>query len=205
MSWNVKCHEMSNVMKCQMSWSVKCHEVSKVFKCQTSPNGKCHQISNVKCNQMSNIVKFLMSVEVALCSGPCRVPLQWPPAAAPDYSREISQRLSTQCLSNLFKCNPSILSKQSFYRLTDPSNPRCYIRLRWSCFYLRNHPLKTSGKLCFCIKLTRTRIWWITCWIQGRFGHFDFLSQAGVCPRQFNKTEKQSKHALVKLIIYQFG
>ena len=121
-------------MKCQMSWSVKCHEVSKVFKCQTSPNGKCHQISNVKCNQMSNIVKFLMSVEVALCSGPCRVPLQWPPAAAPDYSREISQRLSTQCLSNLFKCHPSFLSKQSFYRLTDRSNPRCYIHLRWSCF-----------------------------------------------------------------------
>ena len=23
MSWNVKCHEMSNVMKCQMSWNVK--------------------------------------------------------------------------------------------------------------------------------------------------------------------------------------
>ena len=133
MSLNVKCHEMSNVMKCQMSWSVKCHEVSKVFKCQTSPNGKCHQISNVKCNQMSNIVKFLMSVEVALCSGPCRVPLQWPPAAAPGYSREISQRLSTQCLSNLFKCHPSFLSKQSFYRLTDRSNPRCYIHLRWSC------------------------------------------------------------------------
>ena len=89
--------------------------------------------SNVKCNQMSNIVKFLMSVEVALCSGPCRVPLQWPPAAAPGYSREISQRLSTQCLSNLFKCHPSFLSKQSFYRLTDRSNPRCYIHLRWSC------------------------------------------------------------------------
>ena len=140
MSWSVKCHEMSNVMKCQMSWSVKCHEVSKVLKCQTSPNGKCHQISNVKCNQMSNIVKFLMSNEVALCSGPCRVPLQWPPAAAPDYSREISQRLSTQCLSNLFKCHPSFLSKQSFYCLTDRSNPRCYIHLRWSCFTLQPYP-----------------------------------------------------------------
>ena len=144
MSWNVKCHEMSNVMKChhhemsnvmkfhhhemsnvmkcQMSWNFKCHEVSNLMKCQRSlnvkrhqiSNVKCNQMSNVKCNQMSNIVKFLMSVEVALCSGPCRVPLQWPPAAAPGYSREISQRLSTHCLSNLFKCHPSFISKQSF-------------------------------------------------------------------------------------------
>ena len=122
MSPNGKCHQISNEMKCQISLNVKGIKMSNVTKGQMP--------SNVKCNQMSNIVKFLMSVEVALCSGPCRVPLQWPPAAAPDYSREISQRLSTQCLSNLFKCNPSILSKQSFYRLTDPSNPRCYIRLR---------------------------------------------------------------------------
>ena len=96
---NVKCHKMSNVMKCQMSWNVKCHEVSNV-----SWSGS----------------------------------LQWTPpcplTVAPDYSREISQRLSTQCLSNLFKCHPSFLSKHSFYRLTDRSNPRCYIHLRWSCF-----------------------------------------------------------------------
>ena len=26
---NVKCHDMSNVMKCQMSLSVKCHEMSQ--------------------------------------------------------------------------------------------------------------------------------------------------------------------------------
>ena len=36
----------------------------------------------------------------------------------------------------LFKCNPSILSKQFFYRLTDLSKPRCYIHLRWSCYRL---------------------------------------------------------------------
>ena len=74
----------------------------------------------------------IFSIFVFLCF--CRVPLLWPLAAAPGYSREISQRLSTQCLSNLFKCHPSFLSKQSFYRLTDRSNPRCYFHLRWSCF-----------------------------------------------------------------------
>ena len=77
---------------------------------------------------------------------PCRVPLQWPPAAAPDYSREISQRLSTQCLSNLFKCHPSFLSKQSFYRLTDRSNPRCFIHLRWSCFHQMD-----SSQMCWLL------------------------------------------------------
>ena len=46
MSWNVKCHEMSNVkchempydmnVKCQMSLNVKCHEMSNVMKCKMS-------------------------------------------------------------------------------------------------------------------------------------------------------------------------
>ena len=69
MSWNIKCHEISNVMKCQMSWnenfmkcqmlwnincqmswSVKIYEVSKVLKCQRLSNGKHHFMENViKC------------------------------------------------------------------------------------------------------------------------------------------------------------
>ena len=31
-SWNIKCHEMSIVVKCQMSWNVKCLEMSNVMK-----------------------------------------------------------------------------------------------------------------------------------------------------------------------------
>ena len=37
-SWNVKCHEMSNVIKCQMSWTVKCNKMSNVMTCQISWN-----------------------------------------------------------------------------------------------------------------------------------------------------------------------
>ena len=50
MSWNVKCHEMLNIMKCKMSWNVKCHEMSNVIKCQMSWNVKCREMSNItKC------------------------------------------------------------------------------------------------------------------------------------------------------------
>ena len=49
MSWNVKSHEMSRVMKCQESWNVKCHEISNV---------KCQEMSwNVKSQEMSRVMK----------------------------------------------------------------------------------------------------------------------------------------------------
>ena len=38
MSRNDKCHEMINVMKCQMSRNDKCHEMTNVIKCQMSWN-----------------------------------------------------------------------------------------------------------------------------------------------------------------------
>ena len=52
MSRNVKCHEILNVMKCQMSLNfkshemskVKCHEMTNVMKCQESWNVKCHEM-----------------------------------------------------------------------------------------------------------------------------------------------------------------
>ena len=49
-SWNVKCHEMlnvmksivmSNVMKLKVLWNVKCNEMSNVMKCQISWHVKC--------------------------------------------------------------------------------------------------------------------------------------------------------------------
>ena len=46
MSWNVKCHEMSNDMKCWMS-NVKCQEISNVMKCQMSWTVECPEMSNV--------------------------------------------------------------------------------------------------------------------------------------------------------------
>ena len=39
---NVKWHEMSNDMKCQMTWNVKWHEMSNDMKCQMTWNIKCH-------------------------------------------------------------------------------------------------------------------------------------------------------------------
>ena len=64
MLWNVKCYEMSKVMKCQMtnvrkwqtSWNVKRHEMSNVMKCQTSWNVKHHETSNImKCQKSRNV------------------------------------------------------------------------------------------------------------------------------------------------------
>ena len=66
-----KCHEMSNVMKCQMSWNVKCHELSNVIKSQKSWNVKCHEMSrvmkcqiswnfNIKCQEMTRVMKCQM-------------------------------------------------------------------------------------------------------------------------------------------------
>ena len=58
---NLKCHEMLNVMKCQMSTdmkfqmsrNVKCHEMSRsVTKCQ---------MSKVKCLELSNVMNCQMS------------------------------------------------------------------------------------------------------------------------------------------------
>ena len=70
----MKCHEIANVMNCQMSWNfkskmswnvkwheiskVKCHEMSNVMKCQESWNEKCHEMSNVMKCQMSSFHKF---------------------------------------------------------------------------------------------------------------------------------------------------
>ena len=46
----MKCHEISNVIKCQMSWNFKCHEMSNVMKYKMSWNFKCHEMSKVmKC------------------------------------------------------------------------------------------------------------------------------------------------------------
>ena len=47
---NVKCHEMSKVMKCQLSWNAKCHIMSHVIKSQMSWNIKCLEMSRgMKC------------------------------------------------------------------------------------------------------------------------------------------------------------
>ena len=67
MSCNFKCHEMSNVIKCQTSWNVKCHEMSKVMnvKCQMSWNIKSHGMPNVmKCQLSYNINCHTMSIVI---------------------------------------------------------------------------------------------------------------------------------------------
>ena len=45
-TWNVKWHEMSNDMKCQMTWNVKWHEMSNDAKWQMTRNVKWHEMSN---------------------------------------------------------------------------------------------------------------------------------------------------------------
>ena len=58
MSWNVKCYEMSNVMKSKISnvmkykmlWNAN-HEIANVMKCPMSWYVKCHEMKNVKCHE----------------------------------------------------------------------------------------------------------------------------------------------------------
>ena len=62
-----------------------------IFVLKVPKSVRCHQMSsNVNCHQIS----------IVICSGP-RI--------------EISQRVSSQSLSNLSKCHQSYLSKQSIY------------------------------------------------------------------------------------------
>ena len=79
MPWNVKCHAIANVMRCQMIWNSKCHEMSNVMKCQISCHVKYHDMSNVmrcqmswdvKCHEMSNVNVWPgLSWSVLVCPG----------------------------------------------------------------------------------------------------------------------------------------
>ena len=62
MSWNAlyQIVQMSNVMKYPMLWNVKCHEMTNVMKFQMSISFIKFQISNVKCHEMSDVMKCQM-------------------------------------------------------------------------------------------------------------------------------------------------
>ena len=81
----------------------------------------------LKVKLTTHLMQICSTVHVQIFNDSWSSSLQWtlpcPLTVVPGYSSEISQLLSTQCWPNRFKCYPSSLSKQSFYRLTDRSNP----------------------------------------------------------------------------------